>query len=312
MATSGAYSGATMELEDRDPETLTVADFFAFLVADDDAATAREHFCDLVAAQLKEVASWLGVDAWLAAGDVRETSSQEKPDPDPTRVRSFVAVSLVAQISAELVSGAILLFRAGNEYGGSALVRQLIECEYLLQAFRLDFTEAARWFEATGKERWDFRPANLRKIGGFDDEEYSNHCESGGHPHRKGSLLLKLPRRFDELARAAEGASRDLDLTRGLWLDFAFHCDRTWRALADLLCEEHARFERVRAEHLAAVAEARSAWLEADVLAEHAGPMLRALAADPTTLLSDLLELDWEAEETEQGVPETGSPPSSN
>ena len=304
----GAQTGS-MELEDRDPETLTVADFFAFLVGDDEAAAAREHFCDVVAAQLRDVASWLGLDAWLGAGDVQDTLSQERPNPT-TRVQSFVAIGLVAQISAELVSGAQILFRNANEYGASALVRQLIECEYLLRAFRLDFTEAARWFEATGKERWDFSPAKLRKIGGFDDKEYSDHCESGGHPHRKGSLLLQLPRGIDDLQRAVAGASRDLDPTRGLWLDFAFHCDRTWRALTDLLCAEHARFERVRAERLTAVVEARSAWLEADILAEHAGPVLEALKADPATLLSDLVDLDGGAEEAEHDLPENELPPS--
>ena len=301
-----------MDLEDRDPETVTIADVFACLVADDEAAAAREHFCDVVAAQLKDVASWLGFDGWLGARDVQDTSSEERPNPNPTRMRSFVAIGLVAQISAELVSGAQLLFRTGNEYGASALVRQLIECEYLLRAFRLDFTEAARWFEANGNERWHFSPAKLRKIGGFDDKEYNHHCESGGHPHRKGSLLLQLPRRMNDLQRAVAGASRDLDPTRALWLDFAFHCDRTWRALTDLLYAEHARFERVRAERIGAATEARSAWLEADVLAEHPGPILQALNADPATLLSDLLlDLDGATDEPEHGLPENELPPSS-
>jgi hypothetical protein len=81
-------------------------------------------------------------------------------------------------------------------------------------------------------------------------------------------------------------------VTRALGLDFAFHCDRTWRALIDVLSAEHARFDRVRADRISAVAEARSAWQEEDVLARHAGPILKAMYADPTTLLSDLVDLD--------------------
>lgn len=191
---------------------------------------------------------------------MKDTSSPEQHGPDPARGRSFVAVGLVAQISAELVSGAQLLLRNRNEYGASALVRQLIECEYLLRAFQLNFAEATRWLDANDSDRWDFKPSKLREIGGFDRKEYAGHCESGGHPHPMGSRLLQLPRAIDDLQRAVSGESRDLDSTRALWLDFAFHCERTWRVLIDVLSAEHARFDRVRAERISAVAEARSAW----------------------------------------------------
>ncbi len=55
-----------MSLEDRNPTSLTIFDFFVYLVADDDAAAARERFCEVVATQIDNVASWLGVDTWLA------------------------------------------------------------------------------------------------------------------------------------------------------------------------------------------------------------------------------------------------------
>ena len=259
---------------------------------DDDAAAARERFCEVVAKQITNVASWLGIDAWLGAGDVRDTAIGHQAEPDPVRHRSFVAVGLVAQITSELVSGAQLLFRNGNEYGASALVRQLIECEYLLRAFCLNFADAARWHDANDSERWDFKPSKLREVGGFDRKEYANHCEAGGHPHPKGRQLLELPRTVRALQQAAAGDARDLDTTRVLWLDFAFHCDRTWRALAELLSAEHARFDRVRAEAIAAVAESHDAWQEADTLARHAGRVLGAFDYDPTRPLSDLLDLD--------------------
>lgn len=305
----GGGNNGAVRLEDRDPASLTIADFFAYLLADDDAATAREGFCDVVASQTKEVASWLGFDAWLGAGDVEDPSSPKQHDPDPARSRSFVAVGLVAQISGELVSGAQLLLRSGNVYGASALVRQLIECEYLLRAFRLNFAEAARWHDANDVERWDFKPSKLRVIGGFDRKEYADHCESGGHPHPRGSRLLPLPRTIDDLQRAVAGDSRGIDTTRALWLDFAFHCDRTWRALIDLLSAEHARFDRVRADRISAVAESRSAWQEADILARHAGPILEALYADPATLLSDLLDLDQELDGQPEDERQPNPPP---
>jgi hypothetical protein len=210
---------------------LTILDFFAYLVDDDDAAAARERHCEAVSSALENVASWLAVDAWLGAGDVQDTSAADQAEADPVRRRSFVAVGLVAQISSELVSGALLLFRNGNEYAASALVRQLIECEYLLRAFGLNFAEAARWHDANDSERWDFTPSKLRKIGGFDRKEYAAHCESGGHPHPSGRQLMELPRSMGRLEQAVSGETRALDTVRALWLDFTFHCDRTWRAL---------------------------------------------------------------------------------
>jgi hypothetical protein len=223
---------------------------------------------------------------------VQDTTSTDLEEPDPIRRRSFFAVGLIAQIGSELVSGALLLFRNGNEYSAFALIRQLIECEYLLRAFRLNFADAARWHDANDSERWDFKPSKLREIGGFQREEYAHHCETGGHPHPAGRQLLELPRAMDQLQRVVSGDTRDLDTTRVLWLDFAFHCDRTWMALTDLLSAEHARFNQVRGGAVASVAESRVAWQESDTLSRNAGSVLGALSADPTRPLSDLLDLE--------------------
>ena len=189
------------------------------------------------------------------AGDIEDGASTRRAAADPTRHRSFVDVGLLVQISSELVSGTLLLLRNSNEYSGAALVRQLIECEYLLRAFKLNFADAAKWLDVNDSERWDFKPSNVRRIGGFDRKEYANHCEAGGHPHPRGRQLLELQRKMSELQRTMSGGKRELDTTRLLWLDFAFHCDRTWRALTDLLLAQHARFDRVRSEAITAVAE---------------------------------------------------------
>jgi hypothetical protein len=173
--------------EEEAPAALTILDFFVYLVDDDDAAAARERHCQAISSALENVASWLAVDAWLGAGDVQDGSPRDQAEADPVRRRSFVSVGLVAQISSELVSGALLLFRDGNQYAASALVRQLIECEYLFRAFGLNFAEAARWHDANDSERWDFAPSKLRKIGGFDRKEYANHCESGRSPAPVGT-----------------------------------------------------------------------------------------------------------------------------
>ena len=105
---------------------------------------------------------------------------------------------------------------------------------------------------------------------------------------------MELPRSMGRLEQAVSGETRALDTVRALWLDFTFHCDRTWRALTGLLTAEHARFEHVgrTARSIEAVAESRMAWQESDTLGMHAGSVLEALYADPATRLSNLLNTE--------------------
>lgn len=273
---------------------ITVGEFFASLVDDDDAANARERYCETVATALENVGSWIAIDAWIGAGDVPEPGGLREGAPDPTRRSSFHATGLVAQISAELATGATVLFRNGNEYAASALVRQLIECEYLLRSFRLDFNEASRWFGANDTERWDFSPKKLRKIGGFDDAEYRDHCEMGGHPHPKGWRLLEMPRTVDGFNRRMSGAPPPLNQKRLLWLDFAMHCDRLWRTLSDLLDAENARFQsisRTRAS-IEAVAASRVEWHKSDPIGRNPEPTMSLFKTDPNRNITELLRTD--------------------
>lgn len=64
-----------MSAEHDNDASLTIFDLFANLVADDDAAAMREVYCEVVATQIKEVASWLAFDAFIGAGDQNEQGS---------------------------------------------------------------------------------------------------------------------------------------------------------------------------------------------------------------------------------------------
>jgi hypothetical protein len=74
-------------------------------------------------------------------------------------------------------------------YAVGAVIRQLIECEYLLALFNEDLDYAKRWLESTPDEvRESFAPAKMRKLTGtFSNEEYWGHCSTGGHPAPKGA-----------------------------------------------------------------------------------------------------------------------------
>lgn len=96
-----------------------------------------------------------------------------------------VAVAMLLRIGSQLVSGSADLIADGRHYAGSALIRQLVEVEYLAWAFETKDAESARWLRSSKDERQAFfTPAKLRKAadGRFRGADYGYHCELGGHP----------------------------------------------------------------------------------------------------------------------------------
>lgn len=135
----------------------------------------------------------------------------------------------------------------------AALVRQLIECEYLLHAFVEDLDRAASWYRSTPSEiRRAFMPKKMRPLGGFSDHENWSHCDQGGHPSPHGRYLL----RFGVHGRLED----DAVLTASMWGDLAQHLARVWWAVHELLSTHHARFVKVRASQIAAVDEIGARW----------------------------------------------------
>lgn len=135
------------------------------------------------------------------------------------------AVAIVAQMAGELGIGAVRLFDEERWYAGAALVRQLIETEYLLCLFGQNDEEPMTWLKASDDEmRTMFSPGQMRKRaqGQFDANEYSVHCKSGGHPRPWGARLL---REHLLLVPLEEQAVLD---PRNQWVDLAQHVERVW------------------------------------------------------------------------------------
>ena len=104
-----------------------------------------------------------------------------------------VAVGALLQVGGELTLGAVHLFASGQNYAGAALVRQLVEVEYLMWAFAADPKDAKKWLDSTPAERQKFfRPVVLRRRSGgrFLEKDYGHHCEMGGHPVPRSMTLL--------------------------------------------------------------------------------------------------------------------------
>jgi hypothetical protein len=105
-----------------------------------------------------------------------------------------VAVSLLLRIASQLTSASADLFADGRTYAAAALVRQIVEIEYLAWAFDTRNKDAERWLRSTREERESFfRPAKLRQdsCGTFRGKDYGHHCELGGHPVPRSSVLLR-------------------------------------------------------------------------------------------------------------------------
>ena len=103
-------------------------------------------------------------------------------------------VALILKVGAALISGASDLIQSGNNYGGAALIRQIVEVEYLAWAFEENTEEAEKWINSTKQERMQFfTPSKLRKAaqGKFRSKDYGYHCDLGGHPTPSANDLIE-------------------------------------------------------------------------------------------------------------------------
>lgn len=218
-----------------------------------DNMAIRMQYVSETLALIISVEDWLAIDSWLGAGKVADSRSGEGAGQ---AFSEFRAVSTVVCMAAELAEAAADMAGKKRYYAVGALVRQLIECEYLLTLFGDDLEHARRWRESTPDEvRQEFTPARMRRLTGFADQEYWNHCATGGHPAPKGARLLEKldPARQSWPYSAAE-----------LLIDLGLHLHRVWKAIDALLVKHHARYEQVRATQREQAEDAWSRWHEAD------------------------------------------------
>jgi hypothetical protein len=152
---------------------------------DENIIQIRYELADYTASQFLEVADEIAIQ-----NKGRETEKETQ------------AISILLKIGAALVSGASTLFQIDNAYAAAALVRQLVEIEYLAWAFEDNIQEAEKWINSSKDERMKFfTPAKLRQAaqGRFRGKDYGYHCELGGHPVPEAGLLLNNPHRTAQL-----------------------------------------------------------------------------------------------------------------
>lgn len=161
-----------------------------------------------------------------------------------------LGLGVVIRIGAELADASLALLDENKGYPAAALIRQLVEVEYLAWALAEDPDEVSRWIHADFMERQKFfAPQRLRdrSNGRFRNQEYWTHCARGGHPHPDGTAFLPGPN--DE-----EGRGVDV-----LWDDLVFHLAGIWRHLLDAL-EGHPIEELLTDERRKSVTQALKEW----------------------------------------------------
>jgi hypothetical protein len=228
------------------------ADFRAALV-DKGHIAARMRYVSAILALIINIEDWVAIDSWLGGGKV---SGIERLEAAGQAFAEFRAVATVISMAAELAEAAVDMAKKNRYYAVGAVIRQLIECEYLLTLFNDDLTHARRWLESTPEEvRREFKQDKMRKLTGFSNQEYWNHCSTGGHPAPNGARLLEKldPARQQWPISAAE-----------LLIDLGLHLQRIWKALDALLMKHHARYQQVRADERRGAEDAWSQWREAD------------------------------------------------
>jgi hypothetical protein len=132
----------------------------------------------------------------------------------------------MTEMAAELGEGAVALFDADLWYPGAALVRQLIECGYLLALAAERREEAADWMRSTPKQsREQFSAGNMRNrsVRNFRLSEYQVHWGQGGHPTPAGRVLL---RHHDQERPASHRVS---------WSDLTQHLAEIWQGFCAAL-----------------------------------------------------------------------------
>jgi hypothetical protein len=177
-----------MDSQSGQPRIEPTREAIAAAANDKALSTCRHELAKFSSSQLEEAGAELHVLGHLIGSDRVRGASPFGHGNDET-----VAVSVLLRVAGQLTSAGADLFADGRQYAAAALLRQLVEIEYLAWAFETRDGDAERWLRSDQQERQDFfKPAKLRAAaqGKFRGKDYGYHCELGGHPVPRADILL--------------------------------------------------------------------------------------------------------------------------
>ncbi len=171
----------------------------------------RDELATFTARVFLEAGKLFEVDGALLGRDRIEGTSPFGNGSD-----KVAGVALLLQIASQIISGSTMLFGSGQCYAAAALVRQIVEIEYLAWAFANRDKDAQLWLRSTKRERENFfAPRKIREAanGKFGSKDYGYHCDLGGHPTPLARSLLN-----DNGTQAQLLLSDLLHHARGVWI----------------------------------------------------------------------------------------------
>jgi hypothetical protein len=198
-------------------------ELFKEAVTDEEAQGARVRLCYLLNDALNDYGIKLFVTGNAIAGGPTKAQDPEVKD----MLERMIGLSCIVQIAGELGVTCVKLVETDQFYASFALVRQIVECEYLCRAFAQDQDEARKWLNATRAQRlslWSPKHMRERSEGEFRDKDYAVHCEIGGHPTPRAFMLLRPSRTMPANA---------------IWGELAVHLANVWshttRAIPEMI-----------------------------------------------------------------------------
>ncbi len=162
-------------------------------ISDREAAIAasEEYAADVEMREARQAATSKIVNHWNDAANVLHYISTQDGLPAECK-ESLTATSLMAVTCAALNGGIYQLAEQANLYPAMALLRQLVEAEFILWKFAQDPTHIRAWLNSTPEERrLHWRPAAIYRDGDneYRQKDYAMHCELCGHPTPVGTRM---------------------------------------------------------------------------------------------------------------------------
>lgn len=176
--------GSSFSEDDRENVKKLVTD----AACDDRLASSRMDLAKFSSETFKEVGDHLNLLGHMF-GELKDDGKSGFG----RRNDEIVGMSILLRIGSQLVSASSELLSRGHAYAGAALLRQVVEVEYLAWAFENRDRDAERWLQSDPETRSKFfRPSKLLDAaeGNFRGKDYGYHCELGGHPMPSTAAML--------------------------------------------------------------------------------------------------------------------------
>ena len=124
-----------------------------------------------------------------------------------------ITVSILLQISSQLVSASADLFSDGRNYAAAALLRQMVEVEYLAWAVDVRDQDGKRWLHSDKKQRMTFFLSSQTEKGSQGEIskprlQFSLRVRGTSDTGWCGNVAKQKPGRSSDTAKRSAGSHR--------------------------------------------------------------------------------------------------------